>query len=157
MVWMLVHIKLAPKPLILCPFFCSQSTTVISSLMIHSSVSSHCLSRVFFIKITVFFISVYFFIFFASLLKASDFSLCPSSLLLSSLNILTIITSSSLLGWLLSPTPLSSSTVFSCSKMKNIFLCHFIWPDFLVLFLCVWWWWWFSCWVMSDSLWPHGL
>ena len=66
-----------------------------------------------------------------------NFSLCLSSLLSSSLNIL-IITLNSLLGRLFISTSLSFSVVLYCSFIWNIFLCCLIFLNLLFLFLCIW-------------------
>ena len=92
------------------------STTLSSSSLICSYVSFGLLlipSSVFFISVIIFFISIWlFFIFSNSLLKTSNFSLCLSILLLTSLIILIINTLNPFSGRLAISTLLSSSSGF---------------------------------------------
>ena len=69
---------------------------------------------------------------------ALNFSLWLSILLPNLLRIFMIITLNSLLGKLLISTSHSSFGVLSHSLIWNIFLCFFILPNFLCLFICIW-------------------
>ena len=132
---------------ILFSLFCS--TAVISTSLSSSShhITSHsffCLislllipSSVFFISVTVLFISAYlFFKASSSLLNIScNFLVCASILFMRTWIIFTIFTLNSFSGRLSISTSLScSSGVLSSSFVWNIFLCCLI----LSIFLCLW-------------------
>ena len=95
------------------------------------------LSRVFLISLILFFTSVWFFLIFSkSLLKNSNFLLCSSNLLPSSLNIFKVINFTSLSGRLpVSTLPSSFYGIFSCSfgRYFSVFsFCLICWFYFYV-------------------------
>lgn len=124
----------------LCSFFYSAwmiSITLSSSLLIHFSVSSnlHFIPfSVFFIWFILFFSSAWFFFIFYNYLL--NISLCLTIHDLSSLSIFMIVILNSLFSRLLISISLSSSGIFPF--VWNIFLCHFMSPNLLFLFVCVW-------------------
>ena len=137
-------LKLSSFLLILFSLFCSMeviSTTLSSSLLIHSSASVILVLipfSVFFISVILLFNSILFsFIFSNSLFKTSyNFLFCASILFLSSLIIFIIIT----LKLFSSRLPVSTSLFsgfLSCSFFQNIFLCCLILFKFLFVCICV--------------------
>ena len=94
----------------------------------------------------MFFFSVYS-LYFLTVLKISNFSLCSSNHFLNSLNIFMIITLNSLLDRFLISTSLSSSSgSLSYVFIWNTFLCHLGLPNLLFLFLCI----------STLEKWPHA-